>query len=100
MKEKARLEIEYCTQCRWLMRAAWLAQEILTTFPGDLREVAMVPGQGGVFAVRLDGKPLFSRQEKGCFPEPKELKQAIRDVVDPERDLGHSDRPRREGESR
>ena len=27
-----RLEIEYCTQCRWLMRASWTASELLTTF--------------------------------------------------------------------
>jgi len=92
MNAKPRLEIEYCTQCRWLHRAAWLAQEILITFTDDLREVALVPGRGGVLEVRLDGQTLFSRNEQGRFPEPKELKQAIRDVVAPERDLGHSDR--------
>jgi len=27
-----RVEIEYCTGCRFLPRAAWLAQELLTTF--------------------------------------------------------------------
>ena len=26
---KPRVEIEYCTQCRWLLRAAWMAQELL-----------------------------------------------------------------------
>ncbi len=92
MSDKPRLEIEYCTQCRWLHRAAWLTQEILTTFPEELREVALVPGRGGVLEVRLNGVTLFSRKERGRFPEPKELKQAIRDVVDPDRDLGHSDR--------
>lgn len=89
---KPRLEIEYCTQCRWLMRAAWMAQELLTTFVDDLGEVALIPGKGGVFEVRLEQTTIFSRADAGRFPEPKELKQAIRDVVDPERDLGHSDR--------
>jgi selenoprotein W-related protein len=87
-----RLEIEYCTQCRWLLRAAWLAQELLTTFEGELGEVALVPGTGGVFEVRLDGAPLFSRRTEGRFPEAKELKQRVRDRVAPGRDLGHSDR--------
>ena len=35
-----RLEIEYCTQCRWMLRAAWMAQELLSTFEQELSEVA------------------------------------------------------------
>jgi selenoprotein W-related protein len=88
----ARVEIEYCTQCRWLLRAAWLAQELLTTFEAELGEVALVPGSGGVLDVRVDGELIFSRRAQGRFPEAKELKQAIRDRVAPERSLGHSDR--------
>jgi selenoprotein W-related protein len=87
-----RLEIEYCTQCRWLLRAAWLAQELLTTFAGELGEVALVPGSGGVLEIRLDGELLFSRAREGRFPEAKELKQLVRDRIAPGRDLGHSDR--------
>lgn len=86
------VEIEYCTQCRWLLRAAWMAQELLTTFDSDLGRVSLVPGTGGIFAVRLNGELLFSRKEQERFPESKELKQLIRDRIDPERDLGHSDR--------
>ena len=87
-----RLEIEYCTQCRWLLRAAWVAQELLTTFGAELGEVALVPGAGGVFEVRLEGETLWSRAAEGRFPEPKELKQRVRDRVAPGRDLGHSER--------
>lgn len=87
-----RLEIQFCTQCRWLLRAAWLAQELLTTFDADLGEVALVPGTGGVFDVRLEGTLIFSRQAAGRFPESKELKQLVRDQIAPGRDLGHSDR--------
>ena len=86
------VEIEYCTQCRWLLRAAWLAQELLTTFETDLNAVSLMPGTGGVFEVRLNGATLFSRKAAGRFPESKELKQLIRDVIAPERDLGHSDK--------
>jgi selenoprotein W-related protein len=86
------VEITYCTQCRWLLRAAWLAQELLTTFEQDLASVSLCPGTGGVFEVRLNGALIFSRKEAGRFPESKELKQLIRDVIAPERDLGHSDK--------
>ena len=86
------VEIEYCTQCRWLLRTAWLAQELLTTFDADLNAVSLMPGTGGVFEVRLNGVTLFSRKTEGRFPESKELKQLIRDVIAPERDLGHSEK--------
>ena len=88
----ARVSIEYCTQCRWLLRATWLAQELLTTFESELAEVALVPGTGGVLDVRVDGELIFSRAQAGRFPEAKELKQSVRDRVAPGRDLGHSDR--------
>ena len=86
------VEIEYCTQCRWLLRAAWLAQELLTTFDADLNAVSLMPGTGGVFEVRIDGAVLYSRKTEGRFPESKELKQLVRDVIAPERDLGHSEK--------
>ena len=86
------VEIEYCTQCRWLLRAAWLAQELLTTFDADLNAVSLMPGTGGVFEVRLNGATVFSRKLEGRFPESKELKQLIRDVIAPERDLGYSEK--------
>ena len=88
-----RLEIEYCTECRWLLRAAWVAQELLTTFQAELGEVALIPGAGGVFEVRLDGGVVWSRAHESRFPELKELKQRVRDVVAPGRTLGHSDAP-------
>jgi selenoprotein W-related protein len=87
-----RVEIEYCTQCRWLLRAAWMAQELLTTFAQELGEVALIPGGGGVFDVRLDGEVIFSRQQQRRFPESKEVKQIVRDRIAPAKSLGHSDR--------
>ena len=88
MTDRPRVDIEYCTQCRWLLRAAWTAQELLVTFEDELGAVALVPGTGGVFEVRLG----WSRKAEGRFPELKELKQRLRDRIAPGRDLGHSDR--------
>jgi len=87
-----RIEIHYCTQCRWLLRAAWMAQELLMTFEQELGEVALIPGTSGVFEVRVQEKTVWSREQQGRFPEAKELKQLVRDVIAPEKDLGHSDR--------
>ena len=87
----ARIEIEYCTQCRWLPRAAWLAQELLGSFEAELAEVALVPGRGGVFDVRVDGEVVWSRAAQG-FPDPSAVKRLVRDRVAPGRDLGHVER--------
>ncbi|RLN02732.1 hypothetical protein BBJ28_00017655 [Nothophytophthora sp. Chile5] len=103
------VEIEYCTGCRWMLRAAWMAQELLTTFQQDensrLRSVTLTPNsrQGGVFNVYLhavgpgadpdaEKEVLWSRKIARRFPESKELKQLVRDFVCPERGLGHSDK--------
>lgn len=92
MSGKPQVEIEYCTQCRWLLRAAWMAQELLTTFEQELGGVTLKPGTGGVYDIRVEGELVFSRKAEGRFPEAKELKQRVRDRVAPGRDLGHADR--------
>ncbi|PJI94160.1 SelT/SelW/SelH family protein [Luteimicrobium subarcticum] len=99
-----RVEIEYCTQCRWLLRAAWVQQELLTTFGTRLGEVALVPGTGGVFRVVVTAEPsaepvlVWDRAADGSFPELPQLKARIRDVVAPDLALGHTDRAARRGD--
>ena len=88
----ATIRITYCTQCGWLLRAGWMAQELLSTFGTELGEVALVPGTGGVFEVTVDGTTVWERKRDGGFPDAAELKRRVRDVVDPTRDLGHLER--------
>jgi len=91
-----RVEILYCTQCRWLLRAAWMAQELLTTFDQEITALTLKPGTGGIFEIRTNDRLIWSRKEKGRFPEITELKQLVRDQVAPGRDLGHSDRTKKD----
>lgn len=86
------VEFHYCTQCRWLLRASWMAQELLTTFNQEITELTLRPGTGGVFEVFTNGKLIWSRKEAGRFPEITELKQLVRDVIAPDKDLGHTDK--------
>jgi selenoprotein W-related protein len=91
-----RIEIEFCTQCRWLLRAGWMAQELLTTFQDEIGEVALIPGTGGIFEIRTlspagERRLIWSRKDDGGFPELKDLKQRLRDVIAPDKPLGHSD---------
>ncbi|MDS7595892.1 SelT/SelW/SelH family protein [Agrobacterium tumefaciens] len=91
------ITITYCTQCNWLLRSGWMAQEILQTFSSEVGEVSLIPSTGGRFEIAVDGNIIWERKQDGGFPGPKELKQRIRDVIDPDRDLGHVDRSRHEG---
>jgi len=87
-----RVSIVYCTQCRWLLRAGWMAQELLSTFDQELGELTLKPGSGGIFEVYANDERIWSRKQEGRFPEITELKQRVRDQIAPERDLGHIDR--------
>lgn len=92
MSDRPSIQIEYCNQCGFLLRAGWMAQELLRAFEDELAEVALRPSGGGNFVVRLSGDILFSRKETGHFPEIKELKQLIRDRIDSDRLFGHDER--------
>lgn len=90
---KHNIKIIYCPKCGWLLRAAWMAQELLTTFVDDLNAVSLCPSEiGGVYEIHLNDKLIFSRKQAEHFPEAKEIKQIIRDTIDPQRSLGHSDK--------
>ncbi|MEM6311577.1 MAG: Rdx family protein, partial [Pseudomonadota bacterium] len=40
---KPEVTIIYCTGCNWLLRAGWMAQELLQTFGTDLGGVKLAP---------------------------------------------------------
>ena len=92
MTTKPEIRITYCRQCNWLLRAAWMAQELLSTFAEDLGAVTLVPSTGGAFQIEADGVIIWERKRDGGFPDVRELKQRVRDRMDPGRDLGHLDR--------
>ncbi|MDT3402471.1 SelT/SelW/SelH family protein [Mucilaginibacter terrae] len=87
------ISIEYCPKCGWMLRAAYMAQELLTTFTDDVNGVLLKPSEvSGSYIISIDGTEIFDRKTEGRFPEIKELKQLVRDVVNPGKSLGHSDR--------
>ena len=86
------LTITYCTQCNWLLRSAWMTQEVLATFSLELAAVTLRPGTGGIFEIRIDGALVWERKRDGGFPDVRQLKQLVRDRIAPGRDLGHLDR--------
>lgn len=88
-----KIKITYCTRCKWMLRATWIAQELLSTFEQEITEVVLKPDHtGGVFTVHAEDELIFSRQTQSRFPDIKELKQLVRDKIAPGKSLGHSDR--------
>ncbi|WP_291732944.1 SelT/SelW/SelH family protein [Leisingera sp. F5] len=85
--------ITYCIGCNWLLRAGWMAQELLQTFQDQLGGVTLVPGDlGGIFEIHVDKELVWERKRDGGFPDVNELKTRVRDRINPEQDLGHLDR--------
>lgn len=83
-----RVVIHYCNLCQWQLRAAWMAQELLSSLSGELFEVALRPGQGGVFEIWVNEDLVWERKRDGGFPGARELKQRVRDAACPEKRLG------------
>lgn len=87
------INIEYCPKCGWMLRSAYFAQELLTTFSDDVHSIALQPSEtSGTFIITVDQQIVWNRKEEGGFPEIKTLKQKVRDKVNPQKSLGHSDK--------
>ncbi|KAK5101365.1 hypothetical protein LTS08_004972 [Lithohypha guttulata] len=114
-----KVAIRFCVQCKWNLRAAYYAQELLQTFSETLGEVSLIPVTGGTFTINLytgaipsslseenslsaesstiADTLIWDRKRDGGFPETKELKNRVRNVIDPNRDMGHVDRALKKG---
>lgn len=89
---KPHISIEYCPKCHWLLRSAYFAQEILTSFVDYAGGVELIPSEiTGRFIIKVDEEEIWDRKRNGGFPEITKLKQLIRDKIAPNLSLGHSD---------
>jgi len=88
------IKIEYCPGCRWLLRSAWIAQELLSTFENEITEVSLKPNRevSGTFKIYCNLELLWCRKKDNGFPDIKKLKKKVRDYINPDKSLGHLDR--------
>lgn len=92
MTQKAAITVTYCSQCNWMLRASWMAQELLHTFSTDIASVTLIPGSGGIFTITVGDELIWDRKRDDGFPDAAELKRRVRDVCFPEKPLGHVDK--------
>jgi selenoprotein W-related protein len=66
----------------------------MVAFAQEVGSVTLIAdATGGVFEIRLEGETIWSRKERGRFPQMRQIKQSARDRIVPGRSLGHTDAP-------
>jgi predicted Rdx family selenoprotein len=53
------IAITYCRLCNWMLRAAWMGQEILSTFAEEAGSVTLIPDDTGSSAT-VSHRPMIS----------------------------------------
>ena len=94
MSETAKpiVRIEYCTRCKWRLRAAWYAQELLSTFEADLGSVSLTPSDvAGFFRICADERGRLRPCTGWRLHRSQDFEAENSDLVAPNRPLGHVD---------
>jgi selenoprotein W-related protein len=77
-ESKPSITIEYCVPCGYAPRATWTAQELLAPFADSISGLNLVPGDHGVFDIRVNDELVYSTKANNwVFPEIKDLVEAI-----------------------
>ncbi len=72
------VSITYCVPCRYQHKAIQDADAILKEFGERLSGLRLVPGDHGVYDVRLDRELVFSLDKAEHFPETADLLESLR----------------------
>lgn len=86
------INIHYCSRCRWLLRSAWVGQELLVTFEDEIKQLSLLPNTDGQFSIWVDEHCVWEKKRDQGFPDLPLLKQRVRDIFNPKKSLGHSDK--------
>jgi selenoprotein W-related protein len=77
-ESKPSITIEYCVPCGYAPRATWTAQELLAPFADSISELKLIPGDHGVFDVKVNDDVIYSSKANDWnFPEIKQLVESI-----------------------
>lgn len=75
---KGKITIKYCTSWGYLGRAVALARKLLNENKNDITELSLIPSTGGVFDVSFGDELIFSKDEKGDYPEKDEIESLVK----------------------
>jgi selenoprotein W-related protein len=81
--------IEYCPKCGWLLRAANMAQELLTIFTDELQGVTLKPAEvSGRYTITVEDTVVFDRKEHGDLQTSKKSNSGYGMWLAPTKALG------------
>jgi selenoprotein W-related protein len=79
---KPAITIEYCVPCGYAPRATWTGPELLAPFSDSISGLTLVPGDHGVFDVRVGDTLVYSTKEHNwVFPEIQQLVDEISKIT-------------------
>ena len=80
-QKKYNVTIEYCMPCDYHTEALRVAEEVLGAYQHIIDKFILITGSGGVFEVKVDNEPIFSKKALKRHPKPGEVLQAFKRVV-------------------
>lgn len=76
-----KISIEYCTGWGYLGRAVALSRSILGQHKNEIKELKIIPSEGGVLEVSLNDELIFSKKELDRYPEKNEIEEIIKEKI-------------------
>ena len=72
------VEIEYCSPCKYLPLALRHAEQLLNEFGQDISVLKLVPGDHGVYDIRVGGKLIYSTVKVMKFHDYEVIQRAVK----------------------
>lgn len=58
-----------------------MTEQLLADFESEIEELTLIPSDGGVYEVEVDGKLVYSKKQTGRHAEYDEVKRAIQALL-------------------
>ncbi len=58
-----------------------MAEKLLRMHKTKLSGLELIPSGGGVFEIKIDDQPVFSKKELGRFPEEGEVEKKLEAII-------------------
>ncbi len=75
------VEIKYCAPCKYLNLALRHSEQLLNEFGEEITALKLIPGDRGVYDVKVGGKLVYSTTKEMRFPDYEILQAAVKKAL-------------------
>ncbi len=75
------VEIKYCSPCKYLPLALRQAELLLNEFGLKIKALKLVPGDHGVYDIKVGNRIIYSTKKEGRFPDYEAIQVAVSKLV-------------------